>query len=257
MNEDQSQQEDTKTAVLIYDADAPQRVPMQTERRGKLYKVTHRIDAIKRESILEYERALQVRLTDADTGESDEQDARAVTSNTFAAAQDFYDKVSNAPAEGYTFKNPAAWKEELSKSDKGYVVNGILLAVEFRELPLASESEACPAEDEDTSTYHMRCIFNGQLVDLEHTLRAPSAEDLTTYTGIMGRQLLVQGTQFGQTDQRIPSRALALEVLYDRLKMQAKGYADRVPIHHKKAVVQRHFKKIQKATTKNESGSPS
>ncbi len=242
--------------TALYDADSPQVVPMQTERRSKLYNVKHLIGAIPREALLEYERALQVRVSDADSDESDEQDAKAVTSNAFSAALTFYDAVAES-TEGYSYKDEDNWKKELSKEDKHFVVNKVLLAAEFIELPLASDSEACPAEDEDTSTYPMRCIFNGQLVTVTHTLKAASAEDLSEFAGIMGRSLLVQGTQFGETDQRIPSRALALEVLYDRAKVETTNYAGgKVPLHHKKLVAQRHYRRQQKAVTKNSNGSP-
>jgi hypothetical protein len=255
--ENQSPEQVNETLIpVLYDVSAPQRVYMQTERQGRLYNVVHIIDPIGRETLLEFERALQVRVSDADTDESDEQDAKAVTSNAFNAGQAFYDSVASG-TERYTFKNPDDWKNEMSKSDKNFVVNGALLAAEFIETPLASDSEGCPAEDDNTSIYHMRCWFDGQLVNIEHKLDGGSAADLAEFVGIMGRSLLVQGTQFGQTDQRIPSRVLALEVLYDRVKVEATGYKDgRVPLHHKKMVAQRHFKKQQKIVAKNSNGSP-
>jgi hypothetical protein len=65
---------------------------------------------------------------------------------------------------------------------------------------------------------------------------------MTDYRKLMGRALVVKGAQFGKQDQRIPSRALGLGRLYDRVKEQANGYVGRVPLHHKMAVVIGHFK---------------
>jgi hypothetical protein len=242
-------QSNAQPALVLYDADAQQRVPMETERRGKLYKVAHLINPISRDTIVEHERARKVLISDAETSESDDADARAIGSQSFEAALSFYDKVANG-TENYSFKNPDNWKEEVSRKDKFFVVSGVLLAIEFVQLPLAAESEACPADDEDTSTYRLRCPFDGHILILEHALRAGSADDISDFVSIMSRALLVQGAQFGQTDQRIPSRALALEALYDRVKVETKGYANRVPLHHKMAVVLRHFRAQQKLVAK-------
>jgi hypothetical protein len=82
-------------------------------------------------------------------------------------------------------------------------------------------------------------------------MRAGTPEEVAEFQSLMSRALIVRGTQFGQTDQRIPSKAKALGALYDRVKLGTAGYAGRVPLHHKMAVVLRHFRAQQKATAGN------
>jgi hypothetical protein len=226
-----------------YDADAEQRAPFQTERKGKLYSVVHVFGPITDEAVIQYERGRDQRISDAETGESNEQDAMAVTSRSFQAAIAYWDSTGTR-AEGYA--------GEVSAKDKAFAVQNILFAVEFDALSLAAADELCPDdEDDDTSTYKLRCMFDGRLLTTEHTLRAGTADEVAEFQSMMSRALLVRGTHFGQTDQRIPSKARRLGVLYDKVKVTSAGYAGRVPIHHKMAVVLRHFRAQQKATAGN------
>jgi hypothetical protein len=232
-----------ETAVVIYDADAEQRVPFQTERKGKLYSVVHVFGPVTDEAVIQYERGRDQRISDAETGESNEQDVMAVTSRSFQAAIAYWDSTGTR-AEGYA--------GEVSAKDKAFAVQNILFAVEFDALSLAAADELCPDdEDDDTSTYKLRCMFDGQLLTTEHTLRAGTADEVAEFQSMMSRALLVRGTHFGQTDQRIPSKARRLGVLYDKVKVTSAGYAGRVPIHHKMAVVLRHFRAQQKSTAGN------
>src|SRR4051794_27818478 len=76
-----------------YDADAEQRAPFQTERKGKLYSVVHVFGPITDEAVIQYERGRDQRISDAETGESNEQDAMAVTSRSFQAAIAYWDST--------------------------------------------------------------------------------------------------------------------------------------------------------------------
>jgi hypothetical protein len=228
--------------TIIYDADAEQQVPFQTERKGKLYNVVHVFGPIKDEGVIEYERGRDQRISDAETSESNDQDAMAVTSKSFQAAVKYWDSTA-ARAEGYS--------GAVSLKDKAFAVQNLLFAVEFDSLPLATADELCPVDDDDNSTHKLRCLFDGKLTVTEHTLRPGTPEEVAEFQSMMSRALLVRGTQFGQTDQRIPSKARRLGALYDRVKISASGYSGRVPLHHKMAVVLRHFRAQQKATAGN------
>jgi hypothetical protein len=229
--------------VSLYDADAEQRVEFHTERRGKLYPVAHifRAGALKDESILEFERSRDQRLTDADLNEVDDRDAMAVTGDTFNASLRFYEKHCDR-TEGYAGK--------VSDKDKVFAVDQ-LFATGFDELPLAMGDELCPEEDEDTSTYRMKAASNSKIVTTVHELRAASKDEISESRSLMSRILLVQGTKFNQRDQRIPSKAKRWGELYDLMKVNADGYSGRVPLHHKFSVAIRHLKSEQKAITGN------
>ena len=249
MSETNNQPQAEQTVVLVYDADAEQRLPFQVTRRGRLFNVAVIFgpNALKDKTLIEYDRCRDQRISDADAAESTEADAMAVTGKSFAPAVQLFDSTK-ARGEGYVSTVP--------DKDKAYAVNNLLLAVEFVTAPTAAADELCPADDgEEGTTHFLRCIFNGQLVTTEHTLR-DDPDDLEEFQAIMSRALLVKGTQFGQTDQRIPSRAVRLGALYDKAKLEVKGYAGRVPLHHKQLVVHQHFKGGQKALVGNSNGSP-
>lgn len=233
------------TGVLLYDADAAQRVPFQTQRKSKWYQVQHIFSAIKDKDIIEYERRRDMRISEADVTESNEDDARAVSGKSFEPAVNYWN-TTGARAEGYA--------GNISDRDKAYAVSNRLFAADFITAPTATADELCPDDDEEGRTHYLRCLFDGHVVVTEHTL-GDSADDVDEYLAIMNRQLLVRGTQFGETDQRIPSRAVRLGALYDKAKLSVRGYVRRVPLHHKMLVVHQHFKAQQKATAGNSQGS--
>jgi hypothetical protein len=238
--------DDTTPLLVLYDADAQQRVPFKVERRGKLYKVVHIVDSIKDGDIIEFERSKSVRLSDADSTETDDADATAISSQLFEPAITLWDQRSLA-VENYALKNPEGdWRDEIAQGDKAYAINGVLLAYQFVSLPVASGEEACPTDDDDTSTYIIRAIFNGQEVELRHVLRRAKPQEMSDFQGLMSRVHLVQGTRFGETDQRIPSRAKRLGELYRQVKLETHGYVGRVPLHHQMAIALRHFRNQHK-----------
>lgn len=240
--DEQSAAGEQKAPPVLYDVTAEQRMPFQTERKGVMYNVAHIFGAIKDEDVMEYERRRDQRISDADTSETDDQSAMAVSGSSFEAAVNYWN-TTGARAEGYA--------STISEKDKAYAVQTLLFGVEWLPLPSATADEACPPDDEDTSTHRLRCMFNGQIITCEHTLNPPTPEQLSEFQRKMSRAVITQGTQFGQTDQRIPSRARYLGDLYEQVKLEAKGYAGRIPLHHKMAVVLRHFRTQQKVVAGN------
>lgn len=229
-------------APIIYDADAEQRLTFQTERQGRLYTVTHIFGPIKDAAVLEYERRRSQKLTDADAGESDEQDATAISSKGFEAAVHYWNSTG-AKAEGYAGK--------VSDRDKVFAVSNLLFGVEFEQLPLASVDEPCPEGDDENASYPLRCIFNGYECYTRATLRPATSEEISEFETLMSRALLVQGVRFGQRDQRIPARSKRLGEMFDLMKVSVEGYARRVPLHHKTAFALRHLRSEQKVVTGN------
>jgi hypothetical protein len=224
---------------VIYDADAEQRVLFLTERKGKMYKVAHIFGPLKDEAVLEYERRRNQKLSDADADESDDQDATAVSSKGFKAAVHYWN-ATQATAEGYAGK--------VSDRDKAYAV-GQLFGVEFQQLPSAEGDELCPEDDDENSAYVLRCLFDGRECYLSATLRPPTSDEISEFESLMARALLVQGTRFGQRDQRIPAKSKRLGEMFDQMKVSVEGYARRVPLHHKTAFALRHLRAEQKPIT--------
>jgi hypothetical protein len=247
----QNNQNQQPPVVVLYDADASQRVPFKAERGGRLFKVVHVIDAIQDEDIIEFERSKDVRLSDADSNETNDSDATAVSSKLFEPAINLWDKRSLS-VEKYALKNPDGdWRKEIASGDKAFAINSMVLATQFVSLPVASGDEECPPDDDDTSTYILRAMFNGQVVETRHVLRRAKPDEMSEFQSLMGRVTLVQGTQFGATDQRIPSRVKRLGELYRQVKQEATGYIGRVPLHHQMALALRHFRAQHKFDSGN------
>lgn len=231
--------------LAIYNTDAEQKMRFHTERRGTQYPVAiiFSPNALKDEAILEYERSRDQRLTDADVSEGDDSTAIVITNQSYRAALQFAEKHSTG-AEGYAGKP--------SDKDRAFAVQNLLLGAEFEELPVAAADELCPADDDDNSTYHLRCLSpEGALMATKHVMRAATSGEISEAQLLQSRTLLVQGVNFGQRDQRIPSKAKRWAELYDLMKVSAEGYAGKVPLHHKVQVAMRHLKSEQKAITGN------
>jgi hypothetical protein len=229
----------------IYDTDVEQKMRFHTERRGVMYPVAHIFgsEALKDESILEYERARDQRLTDADVAEADDANAVALTNQSYNAALKFSEKYC-LRKEGYAGKSSA--------KDNAFAVQNLLLGAEFEELPIATADQVCPEDDDDTSTYRLRCLSpEGVLMTTEHVMRPANSDEISEAQVLLSRTLLVQGTKFGQRDQRIPSKAKRWAELYDLMKVSTSRYARKIPLHHKVQVAQRHLKSEQKAITGN------
>jgi hypothetical protein len=223
----------------LYDADAEQRMAFQTERKGRLYTVTHIFGPIVDEAVLEYERGRSQRIGEAENNESDEGDATAISSKGFAAAVNYWNSAGTR-AEGYA--------GVISDRDKAFAVQNMLFLADFDQLPLANADEVCPEDNDESSTYIMRSLFAGAEVQTSATLRPATPEEISDFEALMSRTLLVKGTRFGQRDQRIPSKAKRLAELFDLMKVAVDGYI-RVPLHHKMLFALRHLRGEQKAIT--------
>jgi hypothetical protein len=230
-------------APVLYDSDAGQVIKLHTERRGVLYPVSliFRAGALNDESILEYERAKDQRISDAEISEADERDAVAITGQAYKAALLFASKNLER-TEGYA--------GNASEKDQVFAVNQ-LLGAEFDELPLAMGDVLCPEEDDENSTYRLKCASSGTIIITTHEMRAATKDEISESQALLSRVLIVKGTKLGVNDQRIPSKAKRWGELYDLMKASAGGYAGKIPLHHKMLVAMRHLKSEQKAITGN------
>lgn len=238
---------------LLFNADAPQRIPLELEKGGKTYKVAHLIGAVSDEDYLRYDRERKVNVSD--TRHADEA-AVEIKDDSFTAAVGLWNRNVNS-IEGYGLKGGGTldgydWKSKVKDDEKAFAVLRAMLAVEASPLQSANEDEFYPLDDdEDTATVRLECLFEGRKVIVEHLLKSPNAEQLAKYRSIVSRRLIVKGTRFGKQDERVPSRVPSLSALYDELKVSASGYEGRVPNYHKVAVVLHCFSAEQEAVAGN------
>jgi hypothetical protein len=236
---------------FVYDADAQQRVPLQVVHGGKTFNVAHTFASLTDDLLIEYEKRCDVRLSRAEKKETDGE--RGVSSNrkTFLAAVWLWDALAQS-VEGYKIDDGANFKEKVNDKYKAPAVEEAILACRIDEtLVMADEGELMPVGDEASSVIRLCSYFAGQEVITEHTLREPNADEMKRYQSLKSRSLVVQGTRLGRNETRIPASARALGKLYDEVQLTASGYAGRVPLHHKCAVIEHHMNAEQEVTVKN------
>lgn len=234
-------------AMPPYDADAEQtfRFLLKLSKRGvgsAQIEAAHRLAPLSDDLYVEFEKKRDLRISAADDG----MDTK--TNALFASAW-LYDQL-------YREHAPAQLK--LSDSIKSGVVQDGLLVTAFVEPPLITAEEALSmglldteGEGEGSDTLKLRCIFDGREIVTEHDMASPSAAQLKRYNDLMTRAKLVEGEQLGRRETKLPPKAKALGKLYDELCESSRGYAGRVPLHHKVEVVTRHLSTEQERVEGN------
>jgi hypothetical protein len=234
-------------AMAPYDADAEQtfKFLLKLSKRGvgtAQIEAAHRLAPLTDDLYVEFEKKRDLRISAADDGMD-------TKTNALAAAAWLYDQL-------YREHSPAQLK--LTDSIKSGVVQDGLLVTAFVEPPLITAEEAlglglldAAGEGEGSDTLKLRCIFDGREVVTEHDMAAPSAAQLKRYNDLMTRAKLVEGEQLGRRETKLPPKARALGRLYDELCEGARGYAGRVPLHHKVEVVTEHLSTEQERVEGN------
>jgi hypothetical protein len=237
---------------VAYDADKEQRIEGSIVRGEKRYKVTHVLGPVTDEAIEAFDRARDQRIRNL-KGQSE------VETSAFIAAVQLWDRLAVA-VEGIGQPGeppPADWKQKIAAVDKAAAINdGLLLVAVFDEEVQDAEDDDLLGWDEAGSspgvqTVKLRCLAGNVEIVTSHQLAPANAQNYAAYNRIMSRASLAQGRRLGQAETRIPAKAKALGALYDELHVGDLGYAGRIPLHHKVAVVTHYLSNEQEIVTKN------
>lgn len=238
------------SSVILYDADANQRIPFSREEDGFLYDVVYVMGPQKDGALIEYDRRCDRRLFAADEHETGERNALESIDKSFEAAV-WLAKDRLVDVDGFGEPGevkPENWKELIgTDSDLAAIVDQAYLAADIAPVPPAKLGQrlgwkkATPVNE----VIRVRALFEGHQLILSHERRAPVSPDeiktlsevIATFKSIMKQRWLVEGTRTGKGETRIPPKAEALGAVYDRLGYQTTGYKGRVPLHHKQLVV--------------------
>lgn len=226
----------------LYNPDDVQRFPFEVTRNGKRYQVAHVFGTLADETLIEYDRRCEVRYGEADKSEADGGHAVARSSRNFAAAVWLWLQLIQT-VEGYGPLDGIEWKEKIPDKYKAAAVDTLLTGgIEGDEsLPEAEAGEFLSLDGDALTTVRLRSIYSGREVITSHTMREPNADLMARFQSLNSRSLIVKGRRVGRTEQRIPSKARPLAKLYDELCDSTEGYAGRVPLHHKVAVISYHM----------------
>ena len=235
-----------------YNADAEQRVPFEVTHRGRRYTVAHIFGPLTDELLAEYDRRCDVRFGLADKKEAEGGRAVARSVQDFSAAVWLWGKLIES-VEGYG-PLEGEWQSKIGDKYKAAAIDSAVLNCTIDEgvdLPAAAEGEFLPLDSEDVRMIRLRAFFAGREVITEHFMREPSAEAMARFHSLNSRSLVVKGRRLGGTETRIPAKTRALGKLYDELCESNKGYAERVPLHHKASVVLYHLSAEQEVLEGN------
>lgn len=239
--------------VILYDADATQRIPFMTEHDGELYEIAYIVAPRKDDDIKEFETRRNMRLAEADPDETGGRGGTITENDSLQAAEWLFDKLATG-VEGVGDSDeelPEDWKTNFSQQEKSAVINQGLLACEAVEPLRVKSGKRLPLNHQkSTGATTLRVLFNGHQLTTKHTIADADADTLAEYSTLMSRSVLIQGSMVGQGESYIPSRMGKLGIIYDRLKESVTGYAGRVPLDHKAAVVMGKLGKQQKALQK-------
>ena len=241
-----------ETKVILYGADSPQRVAFLTEFEGESYEIAYLVGPVKDELLKELELRRNLRVMEAEPDEANQRGVVQQSDDLKASAWYFEQVALGVEGVGESDDElPEDWMSHFSNKEKADVIDDAVLAYQVVQLPIAKSGKRLPWKHrEGTTTTRLRAIFNGYEIETEHVLDIADAETLSEFTSLMARGVLVQGTKINQGETYIPGRLGKLGAMYQRLKISAKGYAGRVPLHHQAAVVIHQLGKQSKALTK-------
>lgn len=205
-------------AQALYDADAPQRVPLKIVQDGETYEVAHLFG-----NGLDDEALLCL----IDTDESGRAEMIRGVWLQLLTGFEGYETLENETVAELSKHIPL--DEAVSAIDEGLLMAAVIVRRMSVKKPSLSARSA-------VASYPLRAFFNGQFVDTTHRLAPYDALHYRVWQKIKSEAFPVK---FG--DHSLASYGRACVVLYDALQVGADGYAGRVPAHHKVLVIEQHF----------------
>lgn len=248
----------TPETVVLYDADAIQRIPLRVETDEGYGEVVHLVGPLDDEPIKAFDIRREVKL-----GQAEQKNAVETKSLTLDAATELYDELTATPPEGYGEEGeetPENWKEIIGADEKQFVIEDVLLAAEVITNAATKKLKRIGwGAQRRPSSVQLRCYFSGEQLVTEHFPREPkpSAAAITEFNAIRSSVWLVQGTKLGKGDTQIPPKMARYAKLYDVVFDQgrARGYKGRVPMHHKSVVIQHYMGGALEVQEKNSNAS--
>jgi hypothetical protein len=247
MNDGQPSNGSEQLAVsgeLLYDADAEHRIPVTKEVGGEQVVVTFILGSQDDKALKEYDRLCNRRLEEVDANEAGEQNAMTSRDSADQAAQWLFDDrasgVEGIGDEGQEL--PPDWKRLIDDRDKIAAIDQGYLATGEVPKPPAKPGKRLPWNYKTAGAakvIRIRAFYNGFELELLHSRSAiPSAEQMAEFKSLQSSAASVGGKRLGQRELLILAKSGRYGALYDSLGYQTDGYKGRVPLHHKRKVVE-------------------
>ena len=221
--------DDTPVAGYLYDADSRQTIPLEIEKSGRRYRVSHTLEPLSDDRWYQLER-------ERDGARRRITKDQAFSTAAFAPNSKLWQEIAVGRA-GYAERDD--WRAATHIFDRTQAVSALLSAVPVP--PPDEQSDILDAEllADDEYVITLQVMQSGVLMATTHFLREETTEEMDQY-------LAIQSEKPGPFD--LPSAAGSLKcaaerlaALYDRIVVSSDGYTGRVPAWHKAAVAKEHF----------------
>lgn len=212
--------QDNETA---YDADANQRIRFTTELEDA--EVDFHFSPVTDERYIEFDRDSRLKLVD--------NASFLLPENTKALVKLWNDVCFDI--EGIEGEKPQNWKEEIDESKEKIPSISDFLAV-------SAYTEAHRSWGQTDQSVTTEAYFNNRITKQKHFLRKKTIDDIKAYRKFQRIPLGNRSKGLESSEIIFPSFAEDKAALYDRMRIKAaEGYANRVPLWHKVAVVDAVF----------------
>lgn len=210
---------ETETKPLVYDADADQRIKFDTFDGDD--QIVFVFQPITDGRYIEFAEKSRLKLVDG--GEN------LLSDNSTALVELWNDVITDV--EGIEGEKPDNWRDEMD-ADREKIPSITAL------LTVAAYTETKRSWGQRDDSVITEAYFNNKPVSQKHFLRKKSLEDVRAYRKFQKIPVGGKGKGLKAGDIIIPSYAGQKAALYDRMQTkEAEGYAGRVPVWHKIAVI--------------------
>lgn len=230
-----------------YDFDEGQSLVFTVEEDGETITITQNYDVIGDDQIAAHDALRKVTL--ATVGKQ-----TSIKTASLVADADLFDKTIKS-IDGYDEPLPENFRELYPSDEKQTGVRRLLAVKVVRVTDKsAKKTKRSWSNQQQTAEYKVLFYYNNAKAEaLVRIKAAKDAELLTEYDRIKNGIDLADSEDLDNNDLQIPSTIAAKGELFERIFVSQSGYASRIPLNHRAALVTAHFEGNASFTAKKSS----
>ncbi len=220
---------EAQTETILYDSKAAQTVPLDLEKNGRTFRVSHILNPIPEKRYFEFQ----------ESEISTVQRLKRVSSAAVEPIFKLWDELCTGTV-GYKASDQEDWKERTKREDALGAMSAILFTRILSNDEMAVvETDTDLYDDETPSKIAFRAMYSGALVVLAHNFREVSQAEADEFLSIMSNQ--PSEKQLASAVKK--SEAEKLSILGKKVLVGVEGYAENsdVPAWHLAETTKEHF----------------
>lgn len=211
----------TETAVMLYDGNAPQRIPLEITEGSERFETAHNVGPVTDPIFLEFVDSVDP------TIDIDEMN-QALSESVNQLWRKVIKSVENIEVEAGT-----DYRDEIGKDEIETVINSLMGVHPIQ--PTEATSAIRKLSSKATVTVRTQALFSGKLLDQTHILKRKSDEHRKKY------ERIYSGISDDDGKAKQSVRAKAKAELYDELSVSTDGFKGKVPMRFKTVVIDYYF----------------